>query len=224
MALRRFSPSGSIRRPRPARRSWPARVGPGVALALALVAGCGGSDRAGSDGTEAQPANGADAADAATATTPGPAAGPADQVVLHRFSGEPVSLADYRGRPLVVNFFASWCAPCIKEMPEFERVHQDLGDEVAFLGVNVRDRAEDGRRLADQTGVTFDLVRDPRGDLLVAVGGNAMPTTAFVGADGRLALVQSRNYNAESLRAAIDEVLLAPPEGTGGPAPTAVSR
>lgn len=170
-------------------------------LALAVALGCGG----GGD-------NGGSGSDPAAATT-GPASAAADQVPLDRFDGGRVSLADYRGRPLVVNFFASWCAPCIKEMPEFETVHRELGDEVAFLGVNVRDRLEDGRRLASQTGVTFDLVRDARGDLLVAVGGNAMPTTAFVTPDGRLVLVQSRSYRADSLRAAIEETLLAPAAG-----------
>jgi thiol-disulfide isomerase/thioredoxin len=125
-----------------------------------------------------------------------------------RFDGAETTLAAYRGGPLVVNFFASWCAPCVREMPEFEKVHQELGPQVAFLGIDVRDRLEEGMKLARQTGVTYDLARDPRGEVLAAVKGSVMPTTAFITADGRVALVQSRTYNADDLRAAIHRELL----------------
>jgi thiol-disulfide isomerase/thioredoxin len=172
-----------------------------------LIAGCGASpsDRAeGADATTGAAPSGTSTVEGAHPATSAAPSTP-DGVRLTGFDGGTVTLADYRGRPLVVNFFASWCAPCVREMPEVEEVHQALGDQVAFLGVNVRDRADDGRRLVEQTAVTFDLARDPRGDLLAAVGGMAMPTTAFIDRDGRVALVQSRAYTAESLRAAIDE-------------------
>jgi thiol-disulfide isomerase/thioredoxin len=197
---------------------WRAALVGGAAL-LTLIAGCGasssdGSEVTGGPTTGAAPAAGGGAADqTATSATPSPST--PDGVRLTGFDGGTVTLADYRGRPLVVNFFASWCAPCVREMPEVEQVHQAIGDQVAFLGVNVRDRADDGRRLAEQTAVTFDLARDPRGDLLAAVGGKAMPTTAFIDRDGRVALVQSRAYTAESLRAAIDETIPPGPPVSG---------
>ncbi len=84
---------------------------------------------------------------------------PPEDMTLTMLDGSTGSLADYRGRPLVVNFFASWCAPCLAEMPGFEQVHQDLGDQVAFLGVNLQDRVADGQRVVDQTGVTYDIAR-----------------------------------------------------------------
>jgi thiol-disulfide isomerase/thioredoxin len=131
-----------------------------------------------------------------------------DGLVFTRFDGVETNFAAYRGKPLVVNFFASWCAPCVREMPEFEQVHQELGDRVTFLGLNVRDRIEQGEKLARQTGVTYPLARDPRGDILTALKGTVMPTTAFITAEGQVALVQSRTYEADDLRAAVQKELL----------------
>lgn len=127
---------------------------------------------------------------------------------LEMFDGGTASLEDYRGRPLVVNFYASWCAPCLAELPGFERVHQDLRDEVAFLGVNLQDSVATGRELAERTGITYDLARDPDGTLFTRLGGTAMPTTAFIDARGALVEVHSGELSADELADRIDELLL----------------
>ncbi|MGH9119875.1 MAG: TlpA family protein disulfide reductase [Acidimicrobiales bacterium] len=118
------------------------------------------------------------------------------------------SFADYRGTPLVVNFFASWCVPCLAEMPGFERVHQDLDGEVGFLGINLQDRVEDGVRVVEQTGVTYDIARDPDGSLFQSFGGFAMPTTVFVDADGTVVDLRSGEISASELADRIRQVLL----------------
>lgn len=124
------------------------------------------------------------------------------------FDGEEASVADYAGTPMVVNFFASWCVPCVREMPAFEQVHQDVGDQVAFVGVNVQDSETEGQAIVDDTGITYDVGRDPDGSLLASFGGVAMPTTVLVDADGTIVRVLSGATTAEELRAAIDEDLL----------------
>lgn len=134
---------------------------------------------------------------------------PPEDMTLTMLDGSTGSLADYRGRPLVVNFFASWCAPCLAEMPGFEQVHQDLGDQVAFLGVNLQDRVADGQRVVDQTGVTYDIARDPDGALFQHFGAAAMPTTVFVDAQGRVIDVHSGEITARALADQIESVLLA---------------
>jgi len=113
--------------------------------------------------------------------------------------------------PTVVNFFASWCAPCVAEMPAFERVFQDLGDRVGFVGVAVSDRTADARRIVEETGITYPWARDERGDVANAARVSNMPATLFVDADGEVVTVHSGALEADELRDLIDEHL-----GAGG--------
>jgi cytochrome c biogenesis protein CcmG/thiol:disulfide interchange protein DsbE len=121
-------------------------------------------------------------------------------VVLRDFDGRRLTLDDYAGRPLVVNFWASWCPPCGAEMPDFERVHRSIGDSVAFLGVNLRDSRDLAEGLADSTGVTYRLVEDPDGRLFRAFDGAGMPTTVFVDADGNVVDVVAGQLAEAELR------------------------
>ena len=84
----------------------------------------------------------------------------------------------------MVNFFASTCVPCKKEMPALQRVHERLGDDVTFVGIAVQDDPEAAQDLIDQTGVSYDLGQDPTGSLFQGFGGVVLPITAFVAEDG----------------------------------------
>ena len=133
-------------------------------------------------------------------TVSGGATSPAEgrlEVGFERFDGSRASLAEYRGRPVVVNFWASWCPPCVSEMPTFEQVHQRHRDRVAFLGLNLQDDPDDAARLAERTGVTYDLGRDRRGDAFRAFGGVGMPTTIFVSADGEVLATRTGDLSRE---------------------------
>src|SRR3546814_12304918 len=74
------------------------------------------------------------------------------------------------GRPLLVNFFASTCVPCVTEMPAFEEVYQAVGEEVAFLGLAVADRTDAARDLVERTGVTYPTALDQQGEVIDALG------------------------------------------------------
>jgi thiol-disulfide isomerase/thioredoxin len=111
------------------------------------------------------------------------------------------SLADLRGTPVVVNFFASWCEPCKAEMPDLAAVHAELGTEVSFLGINVRDREDDARALLAATGVDYAVARDPSGSLQEAFGVVNMPSTFFLDADGRIVSSHPGVLSADELRA-----------------------
>jgi cytochrome c biogenesis protein CcmG, thiol:disulfide interchange protein DsbE len=102
-------------------------------------------------------------------------------------SSHQVRLADLRGRPAVVNFWASWCPFCVAEMPAFERVHQRLGERVAFVGIDQRDQRGPALALARRTGVSYRLAFDPAGRSFDAFGGLGMPTTVLLRADGTVA-------------------------------------
>jgi cytochrome c biogenesis protein CcmG/thiol:disulfide interchange protein DsbE len=128
------------------------------------------------------------------------AGAPAPQVGLVDFSGKPFTLAEYRGTPVVVNFWASWCPFCIAEMPGFEEVHQALGDKVQFVGIDQRDDFDAAKRLAAETGVTYRLVKDPDGRAYDAIANGAMPTTAFIDADGKVVEVVGGQLSEDQLR------------------------
>ena len=139
----------------------------------------------------------------------GESSGNVAAVSFERFDGSEGSFADYEGRPLVVNFFAEWCTPCVKEMPAIERVHQRLGDEVAFVGMNLRDPIEDGRAVVRRTGVTYDLARDPDGRIYERfTDTGVMPVTALVDPDGNLVEVRHGELSEEELATLVQEELL----------------
>jgi cytochrome c biogenesis protein CcmG, thiol:disulfide interchange protein DsbE len=118
-----------------------------------------------------------------------------------RFDGEgTASLADYAGRPLVVNFFASYCLPCAREMPALQAVADELGDRVAVVGMNLADEEDAAQALVEQTGVTYDLGRDPDGDLAEALGVVNLPTTVFAAADHRVVEVHTGALDEDQLR------------------------
>lgn len=123
---------------------------------------------------------------------------------LTTLDGEPFQLTSIVGTPTVMNFFATWCAPCRAELPEFEEVSQDVAADVAFLGVNTRETDVDGAlALLDETGVTFPVVLGDDGDLFEIIGGLGMPTTAFVDADGTIVEVHTGALDDDALRAKI---------------------
>jgi peroxiredoxin len=129
-------------------------------------------------------------------------------VPLERFDGTPLSIADYQGQALVVNFWGSWCQPCVKEMPDLQRVHESLGDDVAFLGVNVNDDAEDALQMAERTGVTYDLAVDVEGELVRELGVVNFPTTVLILPDGTIVDAVQRQISAERLCDKINQSLL----------------
>jgi cytochrome c biogenesis protein CcmG/thiol:disulfide interchange protein DsbE len=100
--------------------------------------------------------------------------------------GQRVTLAEHRGTPVVLNFWASWCAPCVKEMPLLERTHQQLGDQVQFLGVD----GNDSRRLATDlmatTKVTYPSGYDPKDAVFREYRLRGRPTTVFIDAAGTI--------------------------------------
>lgn len=109
------------------------------------------------------------------------------EIALDYLGQDPtMRLSSFGGRPVVVNYFATWCLFCVAEMPEFERVHASLGGRVAFVGIALEDSAEGARRLVEKTGVTYAVAQDPDGRSFTRLGGRGMPTTLFVDARGRI--------------------------------------
>lgn len=105
-------------------------------------------------------------------------------------NGEMVRLSDYRGRPVILNFWATWCAPCRLEMPELERAQAEFGaDGPAVLTLNQEESAEQVGAFFTEVGLTLPALLDSDGDVGTAYGAFFLPTTVIVGPDGVVAAV-----------------------------------
>ena len=123
------------------------------------------------------------------------------------FDGGTGTIADYDGTPLVVNFFASWCPPCVREMPEFQDVFESLEGRVAFLGLSQDSSTQAAVDLVERTGVTYDVGWDLDLEVYEATESIAMPTTAFVSPSGELLDTFAGVLDTESLAELIENVL-----------------
>lgn len=95
-----------------------------------------------------------------------------------------VRLADYRGQPVLLNFWASWCVPCRREMPRLAAAARRLQGRVAFLGVDYKDTREDALLFVRKTGVGYPSAVDRDGSLGARYGVYGLPTTVFIDPDG----------------------------------------
>jgi len=97
-----------------------------------------------------------------------------------------INLASYRGKPVLVNFWATWCVPCKDEMPLLESAHNQWGSKVQFIGIDRQDYKPDALAFAQKTHVTYPLAADPNATLDGAYRLRGMPTSVFIDRDGRI--------------------------------------
>lgn len=116
-------------------------------------------------------------------------------------------LADLRGQPLVVNFWATWCVPCKEEMPRLVEAAHRYEGRVRFLGVNVEDGEAAARAFIREVGIPFPSVGDPSGDIRRAEGIVGMPTTQFYRTDGELAFVQNGEIDEDVLAERLEDLV-----------------
>jgi thiol-disulfide isomerase/thioredoxin len=106
------------------------------------------------------------------------------QLVFVDPNGNEATLADFGGQPLVVNFFAAWCAPCRAELPDLEATHVAAGNDVQFVGVSHDIDQASWLSLVAETGITYPTFFQPEQEIFEALDLLGMPSTIFVGPDG----------------------------------------
>lgn len=124
---------------------------------------------------------------------------------------EDFHLSDYRGDVVVLNVWASWCAPCRAEAPELQAAWEELeGNGVQFIGLNTRDAPTAARGFVESMGITFPSVQDSDGRLQLLFSDSlppqAIPSTLIIDRDGRVAARALGKVSAGTLRGMIDEV------------------
>jgi thiol-disulfide isomerase/thioredoxin len=128
-------------------------------------------------------------------------------VTFTTFEGDEIALSSLAGTPVLVNFFASTCVPCVTEMPALQAVHEELGDQVLFLGLAMQDRPEDAQALVERTGVTYRTAQDKDGSVITALGGTVLPTTVLLDADSEIVASHSGQLDEDALRSFITDGL-----------------
>ncbi len=116
--------------------------------------------------------------------------GPAPTLAARTLADDPLGLADFAGRVVLVNFWATWCAPCVEEMPSMQRLRDRLGRErIEIVGVNFQENAARIEPFLRRLGLAFPVVRDHDGALRKAWQVSVFPSTFVVAPDGRVAYV-----------------------------------
>jgi len=110
---------------------------------------------------------------------------PTPEINLNSPDGKKISLKDYRGKIVLLNFWASWCVPCREEMPAMEKLYQEYKDKnFVILAVAVKDRKQDAIDFAKELKITYPIVLDPEAQVGQAYGAWGLPATYIIGPKG----------------------------------------
>ena len=140
-------------------------------------------------------------------TTPGGTPSAAPAIDATAFDGRAFALAAHAGQPIVINFWASWCAPCRSEMPLLERTARaSEGRGVVFLGVATRDNEDAARAFLREVGVTYPNIHDSDNAIATRYRVSGLPATVFIGRDGRIVRYWFGALGDEQLATFVDEI------------------
>ena len=134
----------------------------------------------------------------------------APDFTVYDAEGNEVKLSDFIGKPTVVNFWASWCGPCQIEMPDFDEMYKEFGEEVNFLMVNMtdgsRETADAAAKFVEDAGYAFPIYYDTKMNAAMTYGVNSLPSTYFIDAEGHAVTRAQGIINAEVLQYAIEMI------------------
>ena len=134
----------------------------------------------------------------------------APDFTVYDADGNEVHLTDFVGKPIVLNFWASWCGPCKMEMPDFNEKYLELGEEVQFLMINMTDGSRETVAIASEfikeCGYSFPVFYDTKMDAANTYGAYSLPMTFFIDAEGYPVARATGAIDAETLMRGIDMI------------------
>ncbi len=131
---------------------------------------------------------------------------PAPDFKLDSLSGESVQLEDYRCKPVLLNFWATWCAPCRLEMPAFQSRYEEHAGDLAIVAVNNAESPSDVQFFVDELDLTFDILLDPSAEVQRLYLVRAYPTSFLLDADGVIRVQHIGLMTAEQLDGYLQEI------------------
>ena len=136
---------------------------------------------------------------------------PAPDFTVYDLQGNPHKLSDYQGKPVILNFWASWCGPCKMEMPDFEEKYQQYGEMIQFLMVNLTDGSQETVEHASafitEQGYSFPVFYDTDMSGAIAYGVTSIPATYFIDGEGNLVTYARGALTADNLQSRINLLL-----------------
>jgi cytochrome c biogenesis protein CcmG, thiol:disulfide interchange protein DsbE len=136
---------------------------------------------------------------------------PAPDFVLQTLDGEPVRLSDFRGKPVILNFWASWCGPCRAEIPALQAAWQKVEGDAVILGVDVQENPRIVSAFAIERGMTYPIVLDASGEVYRSYRIYALPTTYFIDARGIVSELYTGALNVPLIQRRVEELALPTP-------------
>jgi cytochrome c biogenesis protein CcmG/thiol:disulfide interchange protein DsbE len=122
--------------------------------------------------------------------------------------GQTIHLADLKGKPVVLNFWASWCAPCKEEMPTLQAGYDKYrASGVVFIGLAFNDEQKNGQPFLTQYKISYPAGPDKDGQISIAYGVTGVPETVFIGRDGRVVSKTPGGVSVEQLDAGVQQLL-----------------
>ncbi len=135
----------------------------------------------------------------------------APDFTVENADGEAVSLSSMEGKPVVLNFWASWCPPCKSEMPDFQKAYETYGEEIQFMMVDLTDGSRETRETAgefiEEQGFTFPVYYDVNQEGAYAFYVSALPATYFIDEKGRIVAVGKGMLDEEALEKGISYLI-----------------
>ena len=170
-------------------------------------AGEAAADKAQADAGEAADKGEGDSGIEAQPGVPLKAGNKAPDFTAELIDGSSISLSDLKGKPVIINFWATWCGPCVREMPAFERLKEDFGDEIGIIAVNCGDDADTVKDFVDEYGYTFPVVLDEDYEVTMLYPSNSIPYTVVLDANGKITHVSTGAYDADTMYGRYKEAL-----------------
>lgn len=134
----------------------------------------------------------------------------APDFTVEDMEGNSVKLSDLFGKPIVLNFWASWCPPCKKEMPEFEQAYKQMGEDITFIMVDLVDGRDEtkakGAQYIEEKGFSFPVYFDVEQEAAYAYGISSIPTTLFIDKDGFIVTGAYGMLDSERLQEGISRI------------------